>query len=140
MRPTKNTSAEHNSVVWLWRRLNDTEGLQIDFSTHTVSPVQVWDPFPTPLYNALSQGPIMAQEPTRVIQFSYCISLVVITFQRYSDPVTVHPGESVFMKGLPYTLLTLVMGWWGFPFGPIFSIMALYKNFTGGEVINEYYE
>ena len=82
----------------------------------------------------------MAQEPTRVVQFSYCISLVVISFSRYSDPITIRPGESAFSKGLPYTLLTLALGWWGIPFGPIFSIMALYKNLTGGVVLEEYYE
>src|SRR5437773_757412 len=28
------------------------------------------------------------------------------------------------MKGLPFTQLTLAEGWWGIPFGPIFSVIA----------------
>lgn len=72
---------------------------------------------------------------TRYIVYSYCISLVFVTFKRDSDVIEVGPGESVFMKGLPYTLLTLALGWWGFPFGPIFSVMALYTNLTGGKEV-----
>ncbi len=73
---------------------------------------------------------------TRYVTFSYCISLVVITFKRDSDVIAIQPGESAFVKGLPYTLLTLALGWWGFPFGPIFSIWALYTNLTGGKEVS----
>ena len=31
-----------------------------------------------------------------------------------------------------YTLVSLVFGWWGFPFGLIYTPMALITNLSGG--------
>jgi hypothetical protein len=33
---------------------------------------------------------------------------------------------------MPWTLLTLVMGWWGIPWGPIRSVQSLWTNLKGG--------
>ena len=68
----------------------------------------------------------------RVVVFSYCISALIITFRR-SATVLVHPGQSVVSAGLPYTLLSLVAGWWGFPFGLIFTPIAILSNLGGGK-------
>jgi hypothetical protein len=67
----------------------------------------------------------------RVIEFSWCVSLVVITFRR-SSTVLVRAGDSALAAGLPYTLLSLVAGWWGFPFGLIFTPIAIGQNLLGG--------
>lgn len=67
----------------------------------------------------------------RVVEFSWCVSLVVITFRR-SSVVLVRAGESALGAGLPYTLLSLVAGWWGFPFGLIFTPLAVIQNLAGG--------
>lgn len=68
----------------------------------------------------------------RVVEFSWCVSVVVITFRR-SSVVLVRAGESAFAAGLPYTLLSLVAGWWGFPFGLIFTPLAVIQNLLGGK-------
>ena len=34
---------------------------------------------------------------------------------------------------LPRALATLLLGWWGIPFGPVFTIRALYRNLAGGD-------
>ncbi|MCI0580585.1 MAG: hypothetical protein L0332_24230 [Chloroflexi bacterium] len=68
----------------------------------------------------------------KFVVFSYAISLVVITFKRDSGVYFIRPGQSAFLKGIQYTLLTLLLGWWGIPFGPIFSIWALVVNLGGG--------
>lgn len=34
--------------------------------------------------------------------------------------------------GLKYTFLSLVVGWWGIPWGPIYTIASVAKNFAGG--------
>ena len=37
-----------------------------------------------------------------------------------------------------FTLLTLVLGWWGIPWGPIYTIGSIYTNFNGGkDVVSE---
>lgn len=71
------------------------------------------------------------QRGARVIEFSYCVSIVILTFRR-SAVVFVPPGTSAFSAGLPYTLLSLVAGWWGFPFGLIFTPIAVVQNLLGG--------
>ena len=36
-------------------------------------------------------------------------------------------------KGLPWTGLSLLAGWWGIPWGPIWTIQALVTNLRGGK-------
>lgn len=71
------------------------------------------------------------------VAYEYCISVFIISFHRTSDPVFVRHNEDPMTKGLSYTLLTLFAGWWGIPFGPIFSIMSLYTNFRGGKDVTD---
>ncbi len=68
----------------------------------------------------------------RFVQFQYCVSALVITFRRNTSIYFVRGGESAAGKSLPWTLLSLVGGWWGFPWGLIYTPMVLYKNLSGG--------
>ncbi len=44
------------------------------------------------------------------------------------------------MKGIPFTLISLIAGWWGFPWGPIYNLEALICDLRGGEdVTTEYW-
>jgi hypothetical protein len=74
----------------------------------------------------------------RFVIFSYCVSPLLITLQRPSAIYFLRGHESALIKGLPYTLLTALAGWWGIPWGPIFSIHALAINLRGGrDITNE---
>jgi uncharacterized protein (DUF58 family) len=75
---------------------------------------------------------LLIGQGARVVRFSYCISVLIITFRR-SATVLVRPGQSVVAAGLPYTLLSLFAGWWGFPFGLISTPIAIMQNLGGGE-------
>jgi hypothetical protein len=68
----------------------------------------------------------------KLVIYQYVISLVVVTFRRNSPLQLVPAGSSAAGKSLPWTLLTLVLGWWGIPFGFIYTPMVLYKNLKGG--------
>lgn len=68
----------------------------------------------------------------KFVIFSYTMSFLLVTLRRSSSVVYVGPGESVLVKGLPYTLLSLVLGWWGIPWGFIYTPMSLYHNLSGG--------
>ncbi len=68
----------------------------------------------------------------RFIRYSYAVSLVVISMKYYSKPQYIPAGSSAFWGGVPYTLMTLGTGWWGFPWGPIFTITAIVQNLSGG--------
>ena len=74
----------------------------------------------------------------RFVIFYYVISIIIRTIRRPSDVYFIRAGESAVGKGLGYSLLTMVIGWWGLPFGIIYSFMALFTNFGGGkDVTNE---
>jgi hypothetical protein len=69
----------------------------------------------------------------KFVVYSYAISLLIVTFKRGSEVYYIRPGESSVTKGMPYTALSLVAGWWGIPFGPIFTIWSLVVNLGGGK-------
>jgi hypothetical protein len=73
------------------------------------------------------------QRGAKIVCYHYCVSILVMTFRRSSGAYFIPAGESAVIKGLPWTLLTVVLGWWGIPWGPIFSVQSLIVNFKGGK-------
>ena len=69
----------------------------------------------------------------KFVYYKYTVSVIVITFRRASGVYFVKSGQNRLVKGLPWTFLTLFLGWWGIPWGPIYSIGSLYTNLSGGE-------
>jgi hypothetical protein len=76
------------------------------------------------------------QDGSKFVYFQYCVSLLVITFKRSSDIYFIHPGESAVSKGLGFSAISLFFGWWGIPWGPIYTIGSLVTNFGGGKDIS----
>ncbi len=72
-------------------------------------------------------------EGGRLVFYEYCISLVFITLRRPTGVYLLKKGELGLLKGLPYTILSLLLGWWGIPWGPIYSIQSLATNLGGGK-------
>src|SRR5262245_51175245 len=68
----------------------------------------------------------------RFVFYQYCVSLLVITFKRPTNIYFIRAGQSAVAKGLPWTLLSWLVGWWGFPFGIIFTFWVSATNFAGG--------
>jgi hypothetical protein len=73
------------------------------------------------------------QRGAKFVFFEYCVSAVVLTFRRPSGTYFIRSGENALAKGLPFTLLSLVAGWWGIPWGPIYTIQSVYNNSRGGK-------
>lgn len=76
------------------------------------------------------------KDGARFIVFEYVLSFVIGVRRRPSAVFFVRPGESLFWLALPYNLLTLVFGWWSFPFGPAFTIGAVRDNLKGGRDVS----
>jgi hypothetical protein len=85
---------------------------------------------PTALARELDRG-------GRFVSFTWCVSLVLITFKRPSKVFFVRSGEGTLGRSLPYTLLSLVFGWWGFPWGPIYTLWAVVSNLGGGTDVTD---
>lgn len=77
------------------------------------------------------------QQGGKFVVFQYCISLLVITFKRSSNVYFISHDQNAVIKGLPFTLLSLVLGWWGIPWGPIYTIQSLWVNFKGGKEVTQ---
>jgi hypothetical protein len=77
------------------------------------------------------------QRGAKFVIFQYCVSAVVITFRRPTDIYFLRQGENPLVKGLPFTLLSLVAGWWGIPWGPIYTIQSVYNNSRGGKDVTQ---
>lgn len=77
------------------------------------------------------------QQGGKFVIYQYCISLLVITFKRSSNIYFVGHESNAIVKGLPFTLLSLLLGWWGIPWGPIYTVQSIWVNFKGGKDVTK---
>lgn len=73
----------------------------------------------------------------RYVFFEYCISLVFISLRRPSAIYFLHQGRSGFLLGLRYSVVSLLLGWWGLPWGIIYTPLTILTNMMGGEDVTE---
>ena len=80
----------------------------------------------------LIDGATTVSIPDRVVQFEYCISLVLVTIIGKSEPIHLTPRQFTFWRSIPYQLITLLTGWWGLPWGPLLTIRTFFRNLFSG--------
>jgi hypothetical protein len=68
----------------------------------------------------------------RFVVYQYCVSFLVMTLYRSSEVHFIRSNESAVWHGMKYSLLSLALGWWGIPFGPILTVAAIVINLCGG--------
>jgi hypothetical protein len=68
----------------------------------------------------------------RLVCFEYCISLLFITLRRPTDIYLVRGHELGVWRGLPFSLISLLLGWWGIPWGVIYTPFTILTNLRGG--------
>jgi hypothetical protein len=81
-------------------------------------------------------GPHLQQEINaggRFVIYSYVISILIMTFRRNSNIYFIRADESRITRGLVFSLLSFLLGWWGVPWGFIYTPIALWTNFQGGK-------
>jgi len=72
-----------------------------------------------------------AETPTlSVARFTYVLSIIIWSFRRSIEGVMCDPCRS--KSAGRAALLTVLFGWWGLPFGPIYSLQSLYSVAIGG--------
>lgn len=80
--------------------------------------------------------PLEVEEQVRrgakFVVFPWTVSVLILTLKRTSSVHYVAPDESAVAKGLPCILVTLLFGWWGIPWGPIYSVMSIVEILGGG--------
>jgi hypothetical protein len=68
----------------------------------------------------------------RFVFYEYCISLVVVTLRRPSALHVLPVGSRGVLRGVPYVLVSLLLGWWALPWGIVYTPLSLITNLTGG--------
>ena len=73
----------------------------------------------------------------RFVMYQYCISVLVMTFKRGSNVYFLKADEGSVGKGVGFSMITLLLGWWGIPWGPIYTVQTLWVNFRGGRDVTQ---
>ena len=68
---------------------------------------------------------------TELRQYLMTVSIVVMTFKQPSR-YYIQGVDNLAVANAGHSICTLFLGWWGFPWGPIYSIQSLAKNLGGG--------
>lgn len=68
----------------------------------------------------------------RCVRFEFCFSLVFVTVRRQSPVYLTHSWQERYLRGLWFSLISLLLGPWGVPWGPLWSLWGMWVNATGG--------
>jgi hypothetical protein len=69
----------------------------------------------------------------RFVTIPYVVSVVILSFRRGLGGVhVVKTGEWPVGKVIGATAITSLCGWWGFPFGIIWTVISLFHLWKGG--------
>ena len=71
----------------------------------------------------------------RFVAFPYVISIVIMSFKRFEAGIFCHSCRSV--KSTKCAVISLLFGWWGFPFGIFWTLEALIVNLLRGKTPKE---
>lgn len=74
---------------------------------------------------------VHVQAHTRVRTFDVAVSLGVLSWLAPSRDYVVGV-DRIWPRAIFFTLVTLLLGWWGLPWGPIYTVRALATNLGGG--------
>lgn len=77
------------------------------------------------------------QNGAKFVIYEYCISILVMTFKRPSNIYFIKAGDGAISKGLKFSLISLLFGWWGIPWGPIYTVNSIVTNFRGGQDVTQ---
>ena len=86
---------------------------------------------------SVSQIKELVNKGGKFVIFPYTISFVIMTLKRSSDIYFIRDDENSFKYSYSYVLLNFFIGWWGLPWGPIYTIGALYNHIIGGKDITQ---
>jgi hypothetical protein len=77
------------------------------------------------------------QRGGRFLIFQFCASTFVMAYRTSSDVFFYRAGESAAREIFHYCLASMLLGWWGLPWGPIFTIRSIIPNLRGGRDVTQ---
>ncbi len=79
-----------------------------------------------------ARPPSPADVGIRHVRYEWCWSCVIATVRVQSRAYPTASRRERWLRGLPYSLLALLLGPWGVPWGPVGTTRAVWLNLTGG--------
>jgi len=73
----------------------------------------------------------------KFVFYKYCISIVFMTFNRNTDVHFIPPGKSSVVPGIGPLVTNVFLGWWGIPWGPIYTIGNIGRILSGGKDVTQ---
>lgn len=73
----------------------------------------------------------------KFVYFPYTISIGIATFKRSSSIYLIRSGENSFKHSYRYVLTNGILGWWGIPWGPVYTIGSVYHHMKGGKDVTD---
>ena len=67
----------------------------------------------------------------RYVIYQYTVSVFIYTATRPTKVFRTQSRKAAWVKGLPYSVVCLLFGWWHVP-GILSNVGSLYHNFKGG--------
>jgi len=110
-----------------------TRPLRNSDMNHVPSPLDRYAPKPPPL--PLPEHPVVDQvmAGNRFVTYPFVISILILSFNRNMGGVRLVGRDQWPMVPLfGATLVTMLFGWWGFPWGMIWSPVSLFHLWRGG--------
>ena len=76
------------------------------------------------------------QNGARCVAYGFCVSILVMSFKRSSGLRLLRAGEADWGRRIGFSLLSLGLGPWGIPWGPIWTISTIFSNLGGGRNVS----
>ncbi len=77
------------------------------------------------------------QNGAKFVVFTYCISLLIVSFRRSSSPTFIKSHQNARIVGLPFIAISFFFGWWGIPWGIIYTLNCLSTDLSGGKDVTK---
>jgi hypothetical protein len=74
----------------------------------------------------------------RFVVYHYAVSVIFYSFRHPTKVHALRNTSRAILHGLPWSMLTLLLGWWSIPSGPFFTIQCLVINSRGGTDVSGY--
>jgi hypothetical protein len=74
---------------------------------------------------------ILIDKDTQITQFQVCLSFLIFT-TKIPTRFYIKDHDNTIFISLFCTFISLIGGWWGLPWGPIYTVQVVIKNIVGG--------
>lgn len=77
----------------------------------------------------------LVEKGANFVQYYYCISYLIGTSKIPTDIYFTRNNEEAKSKSWSFTLISFIFGWWGIPWGFIYTPQCIGINLKGGKVV-----